>query len=362
MKSKQVSDLQPSSSRGIWKFKGIEELRQLKQLQSWLGSNSDRQTDRQTAIAPKRILHPASRLRPVDSIPFVAKKEVYFAFRFKSSEEVGGSRMLEDRKKAGRIGIWFTKCTALHHTSYIQSSDFGFGFAFGSEYQSWEIQIYTTYYIPYTYGQQLKIIRQVLGRLKTGVGHGDEESSYQENEDMEQGVGIQLALPPPTPASAASGSRLNFHGAASSSMGITSVIPGQKQPGQTHMNAKRAEQRKVAAEKAEPGPSSQAYAYVLSHGTAIKVNADATEFPTAKGGVTGNRGAVDELGEAIKCQKLYTVVELHCLGRKHFKMLYSIIDQIGRIVAICAGQSERTYAKDLVKAHDAMKAEAANLN
>lgn len=72
---------------------------------------------------------------------------------------------------------------------------------------------------------------------------------------------------------------------------------------------KRAKIRRIRKEE-KAGPSSNTYANVLSHGTAIEVEADATHFPAAKGAVTGKKGTLDELGDAIDRQKFYTVVEL----------------------------------------------------
>ena len=72
----------------------------------------------------------------------------------------------------------------------------------------------------------------------------------------------------------------------------------------------RQKRRKARKQEAGPGPSSSTYAQVLSHGTAIEVDADATEFPAAKGAVTGKKGTLEELGNAAERQKFYTVVEL----------------------------------------------------
>ena len=44
--------------------------------------------------------------------------------------------------------------------------------------------------------------------------------------------------------------------------------------------------------------------------SSIEVDADATEFPAAKGAVTGKKGTLEELGNAAERQKFYTVVEL----------------------------------------------------
>lgn len=65
-----------------------------------------------------------------------------------------------------------------------------------------------------------------------------------------------------------------------------------KRQGQSHSNARRAKRRKLEKLNAGPGPSPSTYAHVLSHGTAIEVEADATKLPAAKGAVTGKRGTV----------------------------------------------------------------------
>ena len=72
----------------------------------------------------------------------------------------------------------------------------------------------------------------------------------------------------------------------------------------------RQKRRKARKQEAGPGLSSSAYTQVLSHGTAIEVDADATEFPAAKGAVTRKKGTLEELGNAAERQKFYTVVEL----------------------------------------------------
>lgn len=72
----------------------------------------------------------------------------------------------------------------------------------------------------------------------------------------------------------------------------------------------RAAKRRTQREQAGDTPSPSAYAHVLSHGTAIEVNANATEFAFARGAVTGKRGTKEELGDAVERQKFYTIVEL----------------------------------------------------
>ncbi|KAE9384977.1 hypothetical protein BT96DRAFT_803487, partial [Gymnopus androsaceus JB14] len=96
----------------------------------------------------------------------------------------------------------------------------------------------------------------------------------------------------------------------------------------------------------------------------IEVDVDATTFPAAKGAVTGKRGTVDELGDTVEHKKFYTALELvRDKGFEHIqwdgKTPYPIIDRIGCIVAVLAGQPEGDYAEDLMKAHNAMQTEGA---
>ncbi|KAE9388586.1 hypothetical protein BT96DRAFT_1025390 [Gymnopus androsaceus JB14] len=138
--------------------------------------------------------------------------------------------------------------------------------------------------------------------------------------------------------------------------------PSKRKNGRAH--DRRAKIRKTKQQQAGPGPSSDTYGKVLSYGTAIEVNAHATEFPAAKGAVTGKKGNVDELGDAIARKKFYTVVELvneHGLARipSDGRTPYPIIDCVGRIVAVLGGQPGGDYSVWLLDAHDAMKVEGA---
>ncbi|KAE9392037.1 hypothetical protein BT96DRAFT_944950 [Gymnopus androsaceus JB14] len=124
---------------------------------------------------------------------------------------------------------------------------------------------------------------------------------------------------------------------------------GPKQPGQSRVNGKRAKRRKIEQQNAGRGPSSGAYAQVLSRGTAIELK-----------GQSLGRERLDELGNAVERQKFYTALELvRDKGFEHTqwdgKTPYPIIDRLRRIVTVLAGQPEGNYADDLMKAHDAMK-------
>lgn len=85
------------------------------------------------------------------------------------------------------------------------------------------------------------------------------------------------------------------------------TVPKKRKNGRSH--DKRAKERRIRKEE-NPGPSPSTYAKVLSHGTAIEVEVDAVQLPAAKGAVTGKKGTVDELGDAISRERFYTAVEL----------------------------------------------------
>ncbi|KAJ3765607.1 hypothetical protein FB446DRAFT_794889 [Lentinula raphanica] len=76
-----------------------------------------------------------------------------------------------------------------------------------------------------------------------------------------------------------------------------------KQKTRNKSNAKRAKKWRLDA---AGGPSFSTFAHVLSHGTCVEVDLDASQFDSAKGIHTGKSGTAVKLGSQADICKEYT--------------------------------------------------------
>ncbi|KIK63679.1 hypothetical protein GYMLUDRAFT_103637, partial [Collybiopsis luxurians FD-317 M1] len=94
----------------------------------------------------------------------------------------------------------------------------------------------------------------------------------------------------------------------------------------------------------------------------IEVALEATDFAAAKGAHMGKRGTAQEIGTISDRRRKYYLSDLLSLGFRHIqwdgRMPIPIIDPIGRIVAVLAGQpTSAGYDMELMQAFEAFMAE-----
>ncbi|KIK54320.1 hypothetical protein GYMLUDRAFT_111919, partial [Collybiopsis luxurians FD-317 M1] len=90
---------------------------------------------------------------------------------------------------------------------------------------------------------------------------------------------------------------------------------------------------------------------VLSHGTAIHIDLNTSDFAAARGAHTGKQVMRAELGTRREKQAEYSLSQLIGLGLRHIKWVgvtpYPILDLQGRIIGLLAGQPGSGYSEAL---------------
>ncbi|KAJ3869203.1 hypothetical protein EV359DRAFT_30569 [Lentinula novae-zelandiae] len=118
---------------------------------------------------------------------------------------------------------------------------------------------------------------------------------------------------------------------------------------------KRAQKRKLEKKALnETGASQDTLSQVLSHGTAVEVDLDASELEAARGAHTGKPGKKENLGSQAERERQYSLEELLAQGFEHIewdgRTPIPIVDRSGRIIAVLAGQPGSDYEQDLLEA------------
>ncbi|KAJ3807780.1 hypothetical protein F5876DRAFT_47421 [Lentinula aff. lateritia] len=120
--------------------------------------------------------------------------------------------------------------------------------------------------------------------------------------------------------------------------------------------SKRSKKRKLEKEALKgAGASKATYSQVLSHGVAVEVGLDASEFKAARGAHTGKPGTQAKLGSEEERQRRYTLEELLDRGFEHIEWdgrtpIPILLDRSGHIIAVLAGQPGSDYEQDLLEA------------
>ncbi|GAW02022.1 hypothetical protein LENED_003650 [Lentinula edodes] len=119
--------------------------------------------------------------------------------------------------------------------------------------------------------------------------------------------------------------------------------------------SKHSKKRKLEKEASKGAGASPAMrAQVLSHGIAVEVDLDASEFEAARGAHTGKPGTKAKLGSEEERQRRYTLEELLAQGFEHIvwdgKTPVPILDRSGHIIAVLASQPGSDYEQDILEA------------
>ncbi|KAJ3709886.1 hypothetical protein C8R42DRAFT_729724 [Lentinula raphanica] len=128
--------------------------------------------------------------------------------------------------------------------------------------------------------------------------------------------------------------------------------PNSQQQTWNKSNSKRAKkwQADIAAGLSTP----RTLSHVLSHGTCVEVDLDASQFNSAKGAHTEKPGTAAKLGSQTEIHKEVSVQQLVKLEFEHINWVgitpIPVVDRSGRIIAVFAGQPTSDYAKELLEA------------
>ncbi|KAF9062701.1 hypothetical protein BDP27DRAFT_1481575 [Rhodocollybia butyracea] len=122
----------------------------------------------------------------------------------------------------------------------------------------------------------------------------------------------------------------------------------------------RATKRRLAKASDRTSSHRNALRQVLSHGTAVETDRNAETFDACRGAHTGKPGTKKQLGTVEERRNFYQLADLLAQGFEHVKWdgrtPTPVIDRLGRIVAVLAGQPEDpSYSDDLMSGYDLME-------
>ncbi|KAF9061976.1 hypothetical protein BDP27DRAFT_1234242 [Rhodocollybia butyracea] len=123
----------------------------------------------------------------------------------------------------------------------------------------------------------------------------------------------------------------------------------------------RAAKRRLAKASDRTSSHQNALRQVLSHGTAVETDRSAETFDASRGAHTGKPGTKKQLGTVEERRGFYQLADLLAQGFEYVKWdgrtPTPVIDRLGRIVAVLAGQPEDpTYSNELMQAYNLMEA------